>query len=219
MRVASWRVCRFFLLISSFLFLAACGNDRVILNGADVLFSDAFIAGETGKWQVEGDDAGRTAVLNERLVIEIDEPNLLQYTALVEPTFNDFILEVDISQLAGSPESSYGVLFRMENSDRFYRFDITGNGLYVMERHNSDGTWTRFISDWTESEAIKQGLTATNRLRVEARGPLLTFYVNDQLLQQVNDGSYAGGKIALDAGTFGYTDLQVAFDNVVVRQP
>ena len=201
------------------IFLSACSQNRVVLEGPDVIYADAFVAGQTGDWLVEGDDAGRTAVLNEQLIITIAEPNLLQYTALNEPIFADFALEVDVTQLAGDLESSYGLLFRMQNAGHFYRFDITGNGLYVMERHNGDGTWTRFVADWVESPAIKQGLSATNRLKVVAQGPLLSFYVNDQLLQQFNDGSYAAGQIALDAGTFGRGGLEVAFDNLVVRNP
>jgi hypothetical protein len=225
MRVASGKFAsgewRFFLLFA-FCFLislAACGNDRVVLEGPDVVYADTFAAGQTGDWLVEGDDAGRTAVLNEQLIITVQEPNLLQYATLNEPLFADFVLEVDATQLAGDLESSYGLLFRMQGPGQFYRFDITGNGLYVLERHNSDGTWTRFLDDWVESSAIKQGLTVTNRLKVVAQGPLLSFYVNDQLLQQVNDASYAAGQIALDAGTFGRGGLEVAFDNLVVRNP
>ena len=184
-----------------------------------MIFADAFVAGQTGAWLVEGDDAGRTAVLNEQLVITIEEPNLLQYTTLSEPIFADFVLEVDVTQMAGDLESSYGLLFRMQNPGQFYRFDITGNGMYVMERHNGDGTWTRFLDDWVESAAIKQGLTVSNRLKVVAQGPLLSYYVNDQLLQQVNDASFAAGQVGLDAGTFGRGGLEVAFDNLVVRNP
>lgn len=221
MRVASGK-WRHLLLISLFcflIFLSACSQNRVVLEGPDVIFADTFVAGQTGDWLMEGDDAGRTAVLNEQLVITVKEPHILQYTTLNEPLFADFILEADVTQLAGDLESSYGLLFRMQSSGQFYRFDITGNGLYVMERHNSDGTWTRFLDDWVESAAIKQGLAVTNRLKVVAQGPLLSFYVNDQLLQQVNDASYAAGQIALDAGTFGRGGLEVAFDNVVVRAP
>ena len=221
MRVASskWRPLFLPSALYFLIFLSACSENRVVLEGPDVIFADAFVAGQTGAWVVEGDDAGRTAVLNEQLIITIEEPNLLQYTTLSEPIFADFVLEVDVTQLAGDLESSYGLLFRMQNPGQFYRFDITGSGLYVMERHNGDGTWTRFLDDWAESAAIKQGLATTNRLKVVAQGPLLSFYVNDQLLQQVNDGSFAAGQIALDAGTFGRGGLEVAFDNLVVRNP
>lgn len=222
MQVCKWQVASkrvgFFLLISIFLFLAACGNDRVVLDSPEMLFHDGFTAGQTGAWLLEGDERGRTAVLNDALIISIEDPHLLQYAALEEPLFDDFALEVDVTQLSGDPESSYGVLFR-KSGDQFYRFAITGSGLFVMERHNMGGTWTRYFDDWRESPAINQGVGATNRLKIKASGGDLSFYVNGELLQQVNDSSYASGQIALAAGTFGRAGLQVVFDNVAVVRP
>jgi hypothetical protein len=185
----------------------------------EALFRDEFAAGQMGDWLIEGDEVGRTAVTDQQLFIEIDAPNVLQYTTLAEPTFANFVLEVDVKQVAGHPESSFGVLFRMQGPEQFYRFDITGTGLYMIERRDTDGTWSRFVEDWTETPAINQGLNVPNRLKVEARGSALAFYVNEILLQQVNDQGYAAGTVALDAGTFGHPGLRVAFDNVVVKRP
>lgn len=200
-------------------FITACREAGGPLAAENVLFQDAFVAGQTGSWEVEGDALGRTAVVSEQLVIEIDTPNTLQFTTLAEPTFTDFVLEVEVRQLAGSSESSFGVLFRLQDPSQFYRFDITGSGLYMVERRNADGSWTRFVEDWTANPAINQGLNLVNRLKVVANGPLLSFYVNDILLQQVNDPLYTAGSIALDAGTFGQPGLRVAFDNVLVQRP
>jgi len=104
----------------------------------------------------------------------------------------------------------------VEDEQQFYRFDITGNGLFIVERHNGDGTWTRLVQEWTPASALNQGLNVTNRLRVLASGQSLTFYANDVLLTQVNDATYADGLIGLDAGTFGGSNLQVAFDNLTI---
>jgi hypothetical protein len=196
----------------------ACGSEQAELL-QEALFHDEFIPGQTGNWLVEGDEAGRAAVIGEQLLIEIDSPQLIHFSTLDDPSFTDFSVEADVMQLAGHLESSSGILFRMQSKELFYRFEITGNGMYLVERHNADGSWTRFMDDWTESEAIKQGLRKTNRLKVVAQGPLLTFYVNDQLLLEASDSSYLSGKIALDAGTFGQAGLQVVFDNIVVQQP
>ncbi|MEZ4645798.1 MAG: hypothetical protein R3E31_24265 [Chloroflexota bacterium] len=202
------------------LFLSACGSAaETNLEGSDTLFHDEFVAGQTGSWVLEGDVAGRTSIVGEQLHIQVDAPATMQFATLSEPTFTDFVLEVDARQLAGDLQSSYGVLLRMQDAAHFYRFDITGDGLYTVERRNGDGSWTRFVEDWTGTAAINQGLSVVNRLRVEANGPTMRFYVNDALLYQVTDGQYAGGTIALDAGTFGQAGLEVAFDNVVVQQP
>jgi hypothetical protein len=203
------------------LLLMACSQPAAdpAIPGADVIFSEEFTAGEANGWQTESDDLGYTAVVNEQMVIELTAPNVLQYVTLAEPIFDDFILEVDATQLAGPTEGSYGVLFRMSSPGQFYRFDLTSNGLYIVERRNGDGTWARLVEDWVPSPAIRQGLNATNRLRVSAVGPSLSFYINDQLVQQLTDQTYLSGQLALDAGTFGQPSLQVAFDNLVVRRP
>ncbi|MBE2223213.1 MAG: hypothetical protein IAF02_16845 [Anaerolineae bacterium] len=205
-------------LFSVLLFLAACGSDAVSQDET-VIFRDEFNPGETGNWLVEGDDVGQTAVINQQFVIAINQPNTMQYTTLQEPVVDNFILEVDAQQLAGNPESSFGILARMRGADQFYRFEITSSGLYMVERHNADGSWSQYLDDWTESAAIKQGLNSVNRLKVEANGSSLSFYVNDTLLHEAFDnGVGLETNIGLDAGTFGQAGLQVAFDNVVIRE-
>ena len=201
--------------------VAACsgGGSADIANDPDVLYQDNFAVGSTGPWEVEGDASGRTAVLDEQLTIEIDAPSTLQFVTLPEPIFSDFILSVDARQIAGDGQGSYGILFRMQDTTQFYRFEVTGSGLYVVERRNADGSWTRFVSDWAETPAINQGVGAVNQLRIEAVGTTMRFYVNDTLVQQVSDNLYLSGTIALDAGTFGQPGLQVAFDNLVVKRP
>ena len=201
--------------------LASCGSvpnsNPSSTSFEDALFWDNFTPGETGDWFLEADDGGSTAVINQELVIAINQPNTLQFTALQEQTFTDFVLEVDTRQIAGSPESSFGVLLRMQNNDQFYRFDITGSGLFMVERRDADGRWTQFLDDWTASDAINQGFNVPNRLKVVAQGSKLSFFANDILLHQIDDVIFPSGGIALDAGTFGQGDLQVAFDNLVVR--
>ncbi|MFO7681558.1 MAG: hypothetical protein R6X34_16055 [Chloroflexota bacterium] len=197
--------------------LAACGSGGSSLP-TDIVFQDQFVPGESGEWLLEGDDVGRTAVIDQQLVISVNQPNTMQYAALAEPLFTNFSLEVEARQIAGNPESSYGLLVRLLESGQFYRFDITSSGQYMVERYNADGAWSQYLDDWTASPAINQGLNTVNRLKVIANGPALSFYVNDTLLHETFDNSAAPGAIALDAGSFGYGGLQVAFDNVVVRE-
>ena len=206
------------------LLLGACGGRPIIPtsggdeagtgDGGDV--REAFVPGETGNWLLEQDEVGSSAIVNEELIITIAAPNTIQYAALDGMTFGDLALEVDVAQRSGPADSSYGVLFRMQDDQQFYRFDITGNGLYVIERRNSDGTWTRLVPDWTPTTALNQGLNVVNRLKVIAAGPDLTFYANDVLLTQLSDPTFGSGGIAFDAGTFGGGNLQVSFDNLAV---
>lgn len=201
------------------LFLAGCSQDGVGVLGDDVLFHDEFVAGQIGPWHMEGDALGRTAVINEQLVLDLSAPNIMQFSTLPQPIFQDFVMEVEARPLQGDLANSYGVLFRMQSPNQFYRFELTGNGTYILERRNADGTWSRFIKEWTAHPAIQQGHNVTNHIRIEAIGPAISVYVNDTLVQQASDTAYPSGQIALDAGTFGDPLMQVAFDNVVVRKP
>jgi hypothetical protein len=209
------------LLVMSALLLTACfgGSSRSFGPGRDVLYIDNFTTGETGPWHTEGDEMGRTAVVGGRLLISIDAPQLMQFATLREPTFRDFSLDVEATLLDGPADASYGLLFRMQSPAEFYRFVVTGTGLYMIERRNGDGSWSRLSQEWAESPAIQLGLNATNRLQIIASGANFAFYVNDVLLRQVQDTAYAEGNLALDAGTFGQGGVQVAFDNLVVRRP
>jgi hypothetical protein len=204
--------------------LAGCETDSTppplaVQQDNEFRFVENFTVGTTGDWQTEADDFGMTAVLNERMIIEISSANTVQYTTLQEQVFSDFNLEVEVTQLAGHPESSFGILFRLQGPGQFYRFDITGNGRYTVERHNVDGTWTRFVEDWPLSPAIQQGFNVTNRLQVSAVGSEITVYANGEALFQFSDAAYSEGNIALAGGTFGQAGLSVAFDNLVVNLP
>jgi hypothetical protein len=152
-------------------------------------------------------------------LIDIESPDLVQYSELREPEFADFSLEVDGRILSGSPKSSYGVLFRKQGPQQFYRFEITGEGAYILERHDQDGSRVLFMPDWRDSDFINEGLNVNNRLGVEAKGPNISLYVNGEILETVTDNTYPSGGIALDAGTFDVAPIQVAFDNLIIHPP
>lgn len=205
-----------FVFTASFLVIS-CSDMQVSIPGvAKPLFRDEFVLGETGAWHLESDDTGSATIVPEQLLIEVNNPQLVQYATLTEPVLADFTLEVDGRILSGSPQSSYGVLFRMQGPEQFYRFEITGDGTYILERHEEGGNRALFMGDWRDTEAINQGLNVVNRLGVEAQGSQISLYVNDVLIEQVNDDLYPSGFVALDAGTFDMAPVQVAFDNLVI---
>lgn len=202
------------------LFLTSCsllGDGRLV--SGSTIFEEEFTTGQTGTWLLEGDTAAQSTIVQESLRISVSEPRTVQYSALQEPLFDDFILEVDVTQLDGSLSSSYGVLFRLQNPNQFYRFEITGNGLYVVEKSLGEEQWQRFTDGWVESPFIIQGLNKTNRIKVEAVGSQLKFFINERQVEVFADTTYTGGQIALDAGTFNQGGVTASFDNLVVRQP
>lgn len=209
------------LLLMAIPILGACGSGEgpEAAEQANYLYEDDFSADQAGRWITEGDELGSTTLDGERLIIDINVANTLQYSTLDEPDFSDIDLRVNATLLDGGEDSTYGILFRMQGPDAFYRFEVMGDGHYMVERLNSDGSWKRFVDDWERSDAILADLNSTNELRVVAVGPVIAFYVNDELLTEVTDSAYVAGQIALDAGTFGMPKATVAFDNLTIAEP
>lgn len=128
---------------------------------------------------------------------------------------DDFILDVDATQLEGPDDNHYGVIVRYRDEKNFYRLDISGDGYYSIQRY-TNGAWAILV-DWKESNAIQQGATA-NHLRVIAEGPRLTWVVNGATLAQIDDADILSGDIGLTAGTFfEQAGVHIAFDNLEVN--
>jgi pSer/pThr/pTyr-binding forkhead associated (FHA) protein len=127
--------------------------------------------------------------------------------------FTDFVLEVDATQDQGPSNNSYGVLFRSEDDKHFYRFGISGDGFYFLDRF-ADDDWVPVI-DWTESPYINRG-QASNHLKVTCAGSQITLHVNDQHLATVTDDSYDHGDIGFFAVSFAEPNVHITFDNLKV---
>ena len=128
--------------------------------------------------------------------------------------FEDFILDVEAGQVSGPDLNSYGVTFRFQDSDNFYRFSISGDGQYAVHRV-LDGEWEELVP-WTDSPAINAG-AQWNLLRVACQGSYMNFYVNNIHLADVTDNTFTGGDVGFYVSTSkGAPNLQVAFDNLQV---
>lgn len=208
------------LLLLVVLLFSACSAMEVPLPGqSKVLFQEEFVQGHVANWILESDESGSAVIVPEQLMIELNAPNLVQYAALAEPEFADFALEVEARQVSGSESSTYGVLFRMVSPREFYRFEITGDGMYLLERHDANGSRVLFVDDWRDTVAINRGLNTVNVLKVVADGSQIAVFVNDVLLEEVVDEGYGEGNIALDVGTFDGAGTQVSFDNLFIYSP
>lgn len=210
---------RFYLSLVCCWLLAGCGFMQEGLTSGSVLFEEQFTQGETGNWQLEADPAGQTFVASEQLHIQLITPNTAQYAAVPEQFFEDMVVEVTATQLEGSQIDSYGLLFRLQSNSEFYRFEMSSDGHFLVEKRLPAGGWQRLTNGWQLSSAIKKGHNQENRLKIEAIGPNFRFFINDQLVFQATDASYGRGQIALSANTFSQGNLLVAFDNVSVKQP
>ncbi len=210
------------LIFAAVILISSCESGGVIestLAADEALFLDRFDPSTLGNWYIESDDLGGSTIENESMIIRTNSPYTIQFSTLREPLFDDFKLQVDVAILDGSKGASYGVLFRMNDQNEFYRFDITADGRFMVEKANADGSWTRFLNDWKRAESIQLGQDTWNSLRVDAVGPEISFYVNSILVHKITDEALSSGQIGLDIGAFDQPSASAVFDNLIIHNP
>jgi len=181
---------------------------------ADLPWNDDF--SEPGDWQAESDATAQVGVQDGVMRVYIAAPNQLAW-ASAGREFSDFHLAVEAAQVTGPDDNEYGVLVRMEDTDHFYRFSISGDGYYMVSKYDGE-TWEPLSGDWALSDAIQTGV-ATNLLEVVCQGATMTLFVNGVRLTQLDDVDYAQGDVALYAGAFFEPEVEVHFDNLRVEEP
>jgi hypothetical protein len=158
--------------------------------------------------------------------------------------FSDFDLRVTTQLIAGPvDQNQYGVIFRYRDTQNFYVFRITSDGYYLLAKVEN-GIQDK-VSDWGQTDAIRQGSDAANEVRIIARGDEFRFFVNGQpaplclkgqnrfsmwrgpgvcveggeLTDVFRDAAFRQGRVALTAGTIDGSDIEVAFDDLVIVGP
>lgn len=173
-------------------------------------FSDSF-----GGWDDAFDTYTRKVYGNNRYQIEVNASNLVAW-GLANRDIANFEIEVEARQEDGDVKNSYGLLFRFQDRENFYRFDISGDGYFLLSKF-VDGQWVTLV-DWTASEFINKG-NAGNILKVSAFGPNITVSVNGQQLASIVDDSLTHGNFGFFAGTFSEPYTWVSYDNLKMWTP
>jgi len=108
--------------------------------------------------------------------------------------FSDMVLEVDARHSSGSINTRYGLVFRAQDMDNYYRFLVTGKGEYLLQRVN--GMFSQQLVQLTRSEFISS-TNVVNHLQVICKGPQITLECNGHPLATVTDKSLSAGWVGL----------------------
>ena len=181
----------------------------------DLLYEDDFEDPATG-WSISSDDDTSTDYADGQYRIAIYRQDYMAW-GNPEPglELTNFALEVDVRQVDGPLDNNFGLVFRLqEETDDFYWFHISGDGYFAVVLSRDD-EWSSPVP-WEESDAVNQGIGATNHLRVTCSEDKCSFYVNDTYLTDMADDALSSGSIGLAAGAFGEPGVIVHFDNLKV---
>jgi hypothetical protein len=127
---------------------------------------------------------------------------------------SNFYLAVDARQVSGPDDGEYGIVFRQSGDSDYYVFEINNQGQFAVYLHQSD-TWEALV-DWNDSPAILPG--GTNRLETLAQGSQFLFYINNQLVMNLDEARLANGDAGLLIGLTNPKDKGTwEFDNFELR--
>ncbi len=126
----------------------------------------------------------------------------------------DVVAEVEVTPLTPFSDIGAGIMCRADtsnNGDGYY-FMINANGYYSILA--GEGPNMVPLVDWQPSDAIRTGIDR-NTIRAVCIGDQLAMYVNDELVDSVEDSTYSSGfaGLAVAAGSNG---VDMSFDNVAL---
>jgi len=180
----------------------------------ELIFEDDF--DDLSEWDVFSEDNTLAEYVDGEYRIAVHQANFMAWSnPISDQEYDDFVMEVDARPVEGPQDNNFGLVIRDQgDEENFYWYQVSGDGYYSVDMMWL-GEWVTLVN-WQQSEAINQGLGATNRLKVICSGNQCSFYANDTWLTNVTDDTFTSGQIGLAAGAFNVEGVVVHFDNVKV---
>jgi hypothetical protein len=164
-------------------------------------------------WPIE-DDASHTFAYTggEYQIVGKDTDWALVATPGVQMTDGVIVVDMRFASATGGNGDNGGIMFgqKLDNGQNYYRFTVTRNGMYCIQRHVDGSGWVALKCD-TATGYLPY--PATNRLKVVRDGSAITAYINGQFLATVSDSNYLGSlRVGLSAGS-GTNSADLRFDD------
>ncbi len=180
-------------------------------NPGEVLFQDDFST-DHEDWGV----AKGITIEGGQFNLLVDQPSNYVWST-IGPNYTDVDFQVDTEKLGGPDDNSFGQVFRFQDQQNFYTFEISSDGYYTVNKYENS-VWSNLI-DWTASPLINQG-QAHNQVSTIIQGSYYTFLINGVQVDSISleEGPDSGG-IGLIASSYAEPNVNIGFDNVLVRTP
>lgn len=196
--------------------VSACTTLTPKVNPGEVLFQDDFSRSSSG-WDRYEDETYKSDYEDEMYIIKIQQQNTEAW-ALPGLLFEDVIINVESSKVAGPADNVYGVICRYQDSENFTFFLISsdgyaGIGAYVDGQKELLSHPTLLPSDAVETDG------GSNYLRAECVGEQLRLMVNSQLVAQAAAQNVTMGDVGLIAGSYEKSGVKIRFENFSTVQP
>ncbi len=185
-----------------------------------VLYSEDFSDPYSGwlKGTPQDDPDSSFQYLDGEYVISRAKGSDIVNWAFARQNFYDSVVSVDIRHISGDSNITGPVIYWRVSQDykSFYWLFVYGNGQFSIQKV-SNGVGS-VIHDWEASPAIKRG-QKVNHIDITSIGDLNSIYINGTLVATFNDTSSLHGDVALGAASTKQSEIEVAFDNLIVYSP
>ena len=136
-------------------------------------------------------------------------------TSTIESPINetkDFKISAELTKINGIDDNGFGLIWGSKDENNEYEFVISGNGQFkVIEWRN--GTKKDLVA-WTFYSNIQKWDGVTNRLRIERRGELIKFFINDHYVSVIPTVENFGNRIGFVINE----TMEVAFNYLTLEK-
>jgi len=193
---------------------------------AGSFFYDIFANNSRG-WDLSSDStSGYYRILvNHTLILATTDADttLIESVPTASINLSDYVISTDFTIDQGSTDDSIGLYVRGDsNLDHDYRIDINGNNTFDLAKEWLDTSAEQVKEETTllvppQSTSLLRPLGQSNTLTVILLGSTLVVELNNIVVSQITDTSYASGQIALFAHDGGdNSGVTVSFTRVEI---
>ncbi|NJN15561.1 MAG: hypothetical protein HC822_04330 [Oscillochloris sp.] len=177
--------------------------------GANQLFYDEFVDNRNA-WFTGVFQEIETDVIEDGVFKVIWTANGSSYELYEVRELTNFIAEVDCLIAQGGPDGSCGIVFGQRNDVGFYKYELFED-YYRLFLVPAEGD-PELLVEGDPAGIVRPG--EPNNLRVIKRGDEIRLYLNDILLDTINDSSYPTGKVGVSTNSYREEGgVEIWFDN------
>jgi hypothetical protein len=168
-------------------------------------------------WSTGRMGSGGIAFGNDELTLAINRPNGYLYSLRQGTKLGDFYLEITANPTICRGDDEYGLLLRVSPGLDFYRFSLTCDGQARVDKLFQGSASSP--QGLTPSGAAPRGAPSQSRLAVQAKGRVLSFYINGEYQFSIRDPSLSVGGLGVFARAAGEDAVTVNFSDLQIYQP
>lgn len=198
----------------------------VTANFSEIIYSlEKFSEATASNWfSYTSDEVGNAFFDTEEgwLVLENYQSDGYTTTAYSGEHFDDFVLEVEARWLEGSGLNWYGIqartYFPEHEDDEYhsYLFLISSTGHFAIQAETKEDM---VILTSGYSQYINTAMGESNEITVVCNGDNLAFYVNGELLAEIEDDAFKAGDIGFRTTTTEDEPTKVGFRGLFIKTP